>query len=276
MARRRRSPAEAYHDRVANIYEGIYEGSPYWEFYRTVTWRHLKPFLPRRLPARLLDVGCGSGYWGRRLLKSGYEVDFLDISQKMLDQVAHRLDEVKSAYDPQLIHASIDDLGRLPAAGYDGIIGQGDPLNCAEKPARALAEMVRLLRPGGVLIQSVDNRHAAYEHFLRRGEIDELRAFVRSGRTEWLTDRPEERFPLTMFTPEDLEAMLARAGLRVESLIGKTVLPVRCCEEQEPNPLVDRASFGKLLKLEERLHGERTLLGSAAHLQVVARLPEEA
>ena len=39
---RRKSKVERYHDRVARLYDGMYDGSRYWDLYRAITWRHLK------------------------------------------------------------------------------------------------------------------------------------------------------------------------------------------------------------------------------------------
>lgn len=271
MAKRRRSPAESYHDRVANIYDQIYDGSPYWELYRAVTWRHLRRFLPQMRPARVLDVGCGSGYWGLRLLKSGFEVDFLDISQKMLDQVGHHLRDLPQGAASNLIHASIDDLSALSPSCYDLIVGQGDPLSCAQDARQALREMTRLLRPGGMMVQSVDNRHAGYDHFLERGDLEGLSRFLRDGKTEWLTDKQEERFGLTMFTPAGLQRLFARQGYEVLSVIGKTVLPWRLPAVRRGGLLEANEQRRRAVELEERLHAVPALLGRAPHLEIAAR-----
>ncbi|MHC4874695.1 MAG: methyltransferase domain-containing protein, partial [Planctomycetota bacterium] len=99
MTKRRKEGSELYHDRVANIYDGMYAGSMYWEFYWTITWNHIKKYLPQKIPSRALDVGCGTGRWGLKLLKSGFHADFLDISEKMLNQVGHKLTNTNSSYE---------------------------------------------------------------------------------------------------------------------------------------------------------------------------------
>jgi hypothetical protein len=65
-----RDASRRYHDRVARQYDSIYD-DPYWEFHDELTWRLIKPFLPRDAAARCADLGCGTGKWGLRLLKSG-------------------------------------------------------------------------------------------------------------------------------------------------------------------------------------------------------------
>src|SRR5579863_3759322 len=81
----RHDPSRRYHDRVARQYDSIYD-NPYWEFHDELTWRSVKPFLPRDANAACGDLGCGTGKWGLKLLKSGDHVTFVDNSGSMIEQ----------------------------------------------------------------------------------------------------------------------------------------------------------------------------------------------
>ena len=292
MAKRVRSPAEKYHDRVAGLYDSIYEDRSYWKTVFAIAWRHMRRFLPPDLSVRCLDLGCGTGRWGLRLLKAGYPVDFLDISRKMLDRAAGKLaragfrpvmrscladdapppppgDGPPDPSAPVLWHATVDDLSALGAKRYGFIVGQGDPLGCARQPARAMKELTRLLAPGGVMAMSVDNRWQGLYHYFTAGDMDGLEEFLRTGRTRWVTDRAEERYPIATFTPEGIRALCEKRGLELLSLIGKTVLPLRRFRAM----LEDEDARARLVRLEERLHAEEALLANAAHLEFIARLP---
>lgn len=290
MAKRARSPVERYHDRVAGIYDTIYDGDPYWEAVFQITWRNILRQMPKDQSTRCLDVGCGTGRWGIRLHRAGYPTDYLDISQKMLDQVAGKLHSLGKPFrhidcmsggspyanrsgggESILWHASIDDLSGLPSGSYGFMVGQGDPLNCAERPGRAFKEMVRLLAPGGVILMSVDNRLQGIYHFFQRGDVAGLGEFLRTGKTGWVTDDPAEQYRMTMFTPGQIRNMCRERGLELLCLVGKTVLPLRRFKALLDDPS-DRA---ELVRIEESLHAEEALFANAAHLEFAARKPNE-
>jgi SAM-dependent methyltransferase len=269
MAKRERPGVERYHDRVAGIYDTIYEGNPYWEMVFTLTWRHVRKVLPAEQSIRCLDVGCGTGRWGLKLWKSGYATDFLDISRKMLDQVERKLARDFPSNDARILHTGLDDLSELPSAAYGFVIGQGDPLCSAQRPERAFKELTRILAPGGVLMMSVDNTLAGVRHFFREEDLPGLKRFLKTGRTHWVTDAEEEQYPIKTFTPDEIRAWCAGRGLELLSLIGKTALPLRRYQAL----LKDRASRETLLRLEESLHAKEAMLGGAAHLEFAARKP---
>lgn len=290
MAKRNRTPVELYHDRVAGLYDTIYDGDPYWEIVFQITWRNILRYLPKSTSARCLDVGCGTGRWGMRLFRGGYRTDFLDISQKMLDQVAVKLERLAKPYhsfdcmeageavdaeacgnDSILWHASIDDMSCLPSDRYDFIVGQGDPLNCALRPMKAMKELTRLLRPGGVMVMAVDNRLQGIYHYFKDGDVHGLGEFLRTGRTRWVTDDAGEQYQLTMFTPGQLRAMCRERGLDFLGMIGKTVLPLRRFRAL----LDDPEKRELLIKMEESLNQEESMFANAAHLEFAARKPGE-
>src|SRR6201996_7293961 len=82
-----------YHDRVARQYDAIYD-DPYWHFHDELTWRLLKPHLPRDANAPCLDLGTGTGKWGLKLLKSGFPTTFVDHSASMIKQTRGKLAEM--------------------------------------------------------------------------------------------------------------------------------------------------------------------------------------
>ena len=256
-----------YHDRVAGRYDDVYD-TPYWRFYRDVSWRHLKPHLPATRPAWAADLGCGTGWFGERLLKAGFQVVFLDPSGAMLDRARESAArEAARGLATRFVQAGMEQMGEIESGLLDFATAQGDPLSFCEQPARALAELARIVKPGGTVVLSVDHRVAGVRSLLSERTPEGALELLRSGRTKWRGERSDERFGMKMFDPDELHSLLARAGFEPLSMIGKTCLVQRSNEAW----LEDPATARELLAAEERVHGERHWLGLAGHLQVAAK-----
>src|ERR687897_836297 len=146
-----------YHDRVARQYDSIYD-DPYWHFHDELTWRSVKPHLPRDLTAACCDLGCGTGKWGLKLLKSGFATTFVDHSSKMIEQVREKLENNPRAKKATLVVADIVEMPELPGETFSLITAMGDPLSICTDAARAAREIYRITKPGGVVIATADNK----------------------------------------------------------------------------------------------------------------------
>ncbi len=273
MARPAKHPRNAasrrYHDRVARRYDAIYE-DPYWRFHDELTWEMVRPHLPRTAGAPCADLGCGTGKWGLKLLKSGYAVTFLDHSATMVEQVRQKLPTMgPRARRATLEVGNIVSMPALPNETFELILAMGDPLSICSDPQAAANEMHRICHPGGIVIATADNKLAALDHYVQRGNLDELEQFVNTGKTHWLTGDERERFELTTFTPASLRKLFERSGFEVIDLAGKPIIPVRKNKRLlEPSNAIQR-----LLTLERALTRDPAAAASAAHLQIVARRP---
>lgn len=103
--------------------------------------------------ARILDIPCGGGV-ALRGLNPGQGVEYVaaDIAQAMLDRTMEAAGErgVADQVEPR-----VADVGDLPFAdaSFDLVV-TFTGLHCFPDPARAVIEMARVLRPGGVLTGS--------------------------------------------------------------------------------------------------------------------------
>ncbi|HEV7299431.1 MAG TPA: class I SAM-dependent methyltransferase [Tepidisphaeraceae bacterium] len=263
-----RDPSRKYHDRVARQYDAIYD-DPYWAFHDELTWRMVKPYLPRDLATQCCDLGCGTGKWGLKLLKSGYATTFADHAAAMIEQTRLKLADMPPARAKKatLAVADIVDMPELPSDTFGLTLAMGDPLSICTDPVRAAREMFRICAPGGHVIATADSKLAAVDHFVERGNLTALEDFIQTGKTRWLTAAKEERFELTMFTPTSLRKLFEHAGFEVITVAGKPIIPVRS------NKFLLQAenAVERLLKLEATLAKDPASAARAGHLQVVAK-----
>ncbi|WP_232679620.1 class I SAM-dependent methyltransferase [Nocardioides sp. R-C-SC26] len=100
--------------------------------------------------SRVLDVPCGGGV-ALRGLTPGQGVDYVaaDIAQAMLDRT---MDAARERRLDDQVTPRIADVGDLPFAGesFDMVVSFTG-LHCFPDPAAAVVEMVRVLKPGGVI-----------------------------------------------------------------------------------------------------------------------------
>ena len=265
-----RDKSVRYHNRVAKKYDAIYGDDAYWRFHDEVTWQLVKPHLPTDANARCLDLGCGTGKWGLKLQKSGYAVTFVDHSPAMVGEVRGKLDALgERAAACEGVVADIVDMPDVPSTAFALTLAMGDPLSICTDPIKAAAEMHRCCAPGGVVVATADNRLAAADAYLARGDVTGLELLLKTGRTRWVTDQENEQFELHTFTPAGLAKLFERVGFTVLQVGGKTVLPIR--EHRQWLGDLDSQTFRRLVRLELELQKDPLHAGRAGHLQVVAR-----
>ncbi|MCG8417448.1 MAG: bifunctional 2-polyprenyl-6-hydroxyphenol methylase/3-demethylubiquinol 3-O-methyltransferase UbiG [Proteobacteria bacterium] len=104
--------------------------------------------------ATVLDVGCGGGLVTEEMARRGYRMIGIDVSEKSLD-VARRHAAGKDI-TVQYQAASVYELP-FSAETFDGIV-ISDVLEHLHDLPRAVAEVARVLRPGGALVFDTINR----------------------------------------------------------------------------------------------------------------------
>lgn len=233
-------------------------------FERDLYLRRLAPHLdalPRE--ARVLDAGCGVGRFTGALLERGLRVDGLDASASALKAAArHAL----AAGVSGRLSLRLGDVRRMPYedAAFDAVLAL--ELVCYQRPSEAsLAELLRVLKPGGLLIVSVEGRPGA---LLCDGRVG-LEAWPRVNRDGELDG---EELYVRYFTAAELRDAVAAAGARVLETRGTHYVP-----EGPLDRLVDEAALSEpakraaLMELELSCETEPALAPLARCWLAVAR-----
>src|SRR4051794_36714579 len=151
-------------DRLRRFYADEYEEdvrltrSPHGrlEFARTVEL--LQRVLPAP-PARVLDVGGGTGIHARWLAEAGYEVTLVDLLAEHVEQAA-LIDGVDASVGDARALAAADD-----SFGVVLLLGPLYHLLEADDRGFALREAVRVARPGAVVAAAAIGRYAGLLDF---------------------------------------------------------------------------------------------------------------
>lgn len=152
---------------------------------------------------RVLDVGCGAGFLTNDLAQQGFQVTGLDASANSL-AVARRYDATAS------VTYQTGDAYQLPYGdGSFEVACAMDLLEHIEEPRRVVAEMARVLKPGGLFFFHTFNRNFIAWLFIIKG-------------VEWFVKNvPPDLHVLRLFVkPDELRSMCEGCGLEVESLQG--------------------------------------------------------
>lgn len=138
-------------------------------------WGAAEPLTRRSCRGLVLDAGSGRGAWKEVIEAAGGTRESVDIAPKADEQVTWVAD--------------LTDMPQVPSGRYDTIVCH-QVLEHVPSPPRAVAEMYRVLKPGGTLVVSVP-------HLSRQHEL------------------PHDYF---RFTPAGLKRLLIDSGFAVEQV----------------------------------------------------------
>jgi len=169
----RSEPTKSYFDEIATGWEKLREG------FFSDRIREKAIFAASVGAGRVAaDIGAGTGFIAEGLVRRGVKVIAVDESEKMLDELSRRLPI--GSVDCRLGSAE-----RIPiedeAVDY---VFANMLLHHVEEPSRAIREMARVLRPGGVVLITDLDRHEF--EFLKTEQHDRWKGFERESLSGWL------------------------------------------------------------------------------------------
>ena len=223
---------------------------------------------------RVLEIGAGPGRFTQVLARLGARVLVSDISPVQLElnrrkAAEHGFAAAVSAWE----EVDMCDLSRYADASFDMVLAYGGPFSYVlDHRSQALAECMRVLQPGGVLLMSVMSLWGTI-HFALKGVMETdpefNRRIIASG------DISPETFPrgrkyMHLFRSAELRDWLTNAGLTVEAMSATRALSTGWGElgdELRSSP--DR--WAELLAMEVEACAEPGALDMGTHIIAAAR-----
>lgn len=230
----------------------------------------LRRFLPPA-PARVLDVGGGTGIHAEWLVKDGYDVTLVDPVPRHVETAA------------AVCPAVVGDARGLtqPTDSFDVVQLLG-PLYHLPDPAdrhKALSEAIRVARPGGLVAAAAINRyaslfeHVTYAHLHTSRIHDSVSKILETAVYDGVRG-----FTLSYFhRAEELAAEMTASGLmdvRVFGIEGPAWSLVKAAEQQPGEGPTDEL-IASALDAARMAEPYPELLAASSHLLAVGRVPDD-
>ena len=229
---------------------------------------------------RVLDAGSGPGRFSIAVAGLGATVTALDLSERQLQIAKERVGEAGLLERVDgFVRADITDLSMFPDGCFDVVVCYGGALSyVCEYRKKAAAELVRVVRPEGILLISVMSRFGATADLVRRPSMQVLKdpegwhvwRVVQDGD---LPGFPSPRVdmqhpPMHLFSSDELRQLLPQckvlevAGSNVTAFEGSTTID---------EVLGDQQAWSTAVQIEKRLNRVSGLVDSGSHIIVAAQ-----
>ena len=201
----------AYFDSTASYWDRVYRGDDLQDLIYQRRQDFVLAYVDAgRLPpnASALEIGCGAGHLTIELARRGLEVEAVDASQAMVDATAARVSEAGVEAHVSVHQADVHALP-FPTDHFDLVVAVG-VIPWLHSPSEAVVEMARVLRAGGQLVLTADNR-ARLTSFTDPRRVIAVAPLKRVYRA--LRKRDPHAIS-RLHSPRTIDGMLAGAGLR--------------------------------------------------------------
>lgn len=113
--------------------------------------------------ANVLDAGAGPGRFSIELGRLGARVTVQDISAEQLRIAKQKISDADQLDSIDgFLHGSIADLSELPDSRFDVVVCFGGALTYVrDERFKAVQELARVVKPGGIILASVMSRYGA-------------------------------------------------------------------------------------------------------------------
>jgi ubiquinone/menaquinone biosynthesis C-methylase UbiE len=272
--------------RIARFFDAF--GEQEWPRLESDAGQRISFHLHRRVLERhvkrgdlVLEVGAGPGRFTLELARLGAAITVTDISLVQLELNRTRVADAGLAQAvAEWKLADVTNLRSFAENSFDAVVAFGGPLSYVlDRRAEAVAEMIRVTRPGGCIVVSVMSRAGAFRKFLsgllalyETNDAETIRVINHSRATGDLVDtkiQTEDHY-MHLFTADELRSLLAAHELEILEMSAANFITVQ--NEEWLETVQEDSDFWRfVVQLEERFANESGALDGGTHIIAAAR-----
>jgi len=273
---------ETFYDAYAQTEWSRLEATAYGRLQAIIHTDFIQRYI--NLGNKVLDAGSGPGRFSIEIARIGADVTLFDISSRQLELAKGKLDEEMLLNRiEKFVKGDIVDLSSFPDKYFDVTVCFGGALSyTCEKRHAATAELIRVTRPGGIILLSVMNR-TSVRNIVRPGNISILENpdnMAEMGTSLWsvlstgdlpglFKSRIGMQHPaMHLFTAHELRSLME--GCEILETAGSNVTASEVSPDFETiaeNP----NAWSTVIELEKRTNTDPGLVNSGSHIILAAQ-----
>ncbi len=134
---------------TAEKYDSFAQDHPHLTRMRNKVYDHVMRVIPAA--AHILELNAGTGTDAVQLAQRGYRVHATDVAPGMLDRLRAKVNDLDLADRITVEQRSFLSLNDVPGAPFDALFSDLGGLNCVPDLSPVIAQLPRVLRPGGIV-----------------------------------------------------------------------------------------------------------------------------
>ncbi|MEK7130775.1 MAG: class I SAM-dependent methyltransferase [Patescibacteria group bacterium] len=271
-----------YFNNKASVYDDV-DNQLYWVlsdlFFKEVLKKEVPRLIAGKKEIKLLDAGAGTGRWTiffYQLFNENYIIsgELVDISEKMLDEAKVKLVKNNLNSKFKCLFGNIEEMKEIRNERYDVSLSFYNVISFVENPGKALAEIAKKLKNGGVHISIVANKYHSYYFSILTNQLNELDIIKNQSKIRFNESMPH----IHCYTPDELRELYINNGFSRVKIVGGPNFFYPGMEETYThgntdsikNALSSNGTFKKILEVELDNYEKKDIIGRGNVLMAIA------